>query len=167
MATPRKKAKDKKKVGRKTKYHSDFNLQVKGLCLLGLTDVQIAGVFEVEEKTIHNWRKKHPEFLQSMKDGKLVADANVAASLYERALGTTIKKSQGFKLKETLFDTNGKKTSEKENVKVIEYDEEIPGDVTAQKKWLGNRQRENWGEKVEINPNGDAPFVGLTIIHGD
>ena len=167
MATPRKKAQDKKKVGRKTKYNSDFNLQVKGLCLLGLTDVQIAGVFEVEEKTIHNWRKRFPEFLQSMKDGKLVADAAVAASLYERALGTTIKKSQGFKCKKTLFDSNGKKTEEIEKVEIVEYEEELPGDVTAQKKWLGNRQRENWGEKVQINPNGDAPFTGLIINYGD
>ena len=57
------------------------------MCLLGATDLQLADFFGICEKTLNNWKGQDPEFLQSVKAGKVEADAAVAASLYERAIG--------------------------------------------------------------------------------
>jgi predicted metal-dependent TIM-barrel fold hydrolase len=73
--------------GRPTKYDTAYNEQVKKLAMLGLTDIELAAYFEVEEKTINNWKKNFPEFLQSLRAGKEVADQEVAMSLYDKAVG--------------------------------------------------------------------------------
>ncbi|TRB81349.1 helix-turn-helix domain-containing protein, partial [Mannheimia haemolytica] len=73
--------------GQPTKYKPEYVTQVEKLCLLGATDKDIADFFEVAESTINNWKIEYPEFLESIKKGKLLADANVANSLYKRALG--------------------------------------------------------------------------------
>jgi len=73
-------------AGAPTKYSAEMNEQVTKLCLLGATDVELASFFGVCEKTINNWKHDHPEFLQSIKDGKENADARVAKSLYQTAL---------------------------------------------------------------------------------
>ena len=36
---------------------------------------------------INYWKEKHPEFLQSVKRGKKIADAKVSNALYSRAVG--------------------------------------------------------------------------------
>ena len=56
-------------------------------CLLGATDADLGQFFDVDERTINNWKESHPEFLQSLKAGKEQADARVAQSLYRKALG--------------------------------------------------------------------------------
>ncbi len=45
------------------------------LALLGSTDDELADFFRVRVSTIHNWKKKHNEFLDALKRGKDVADA--------------------------------------------------------------------------------------------
>src|SRR5215831_15756104 len=43
--------------------------------------------FDVSESTIDNWKAAHPEFLAALKTGRELADAEVANSLYRRAIG--------------------------------------------------------------------------------
>jgi hypothetical protein len=76
--------------GRDTKYRPEFNDQARKLCLLGFTDAELAEFFGVCERTINNWKADFPAFLQSINDGKVVADAQVADSLYRRATGEQI-----------------------------------------------------------------------------
>ncbi len=57
------------------------------LCKLGLTDKEIAKFFEVSEQTLNAWKQQHPEFLESLKGGKTLADAEVASKLFHRATG--------------------------------------------------------------------------------
>ena len=61
------------------------------LCLLGATDKELAEFFSVSEQTLNKWKKDYPEFLESLKKGKNIADANVASRLYNRAIGYSCK----------------------------------------------------------------------------
>ena len=73
-------------VGRPTAYQSIYAGQARNYCLLGATDVQLAKSFGVCEKTINTWKQKHPDFLQSIKDGKAVADAKVKKCFFIQTL---------------------------------------------------------------------------------
>ena len=77
----------KNKGGAPTKYQKSYNEQSRKLCLMGYTDKQLADFFEVSESTINKWKLDHPSFSESLKSGKVIADANVTASLYDRATG--------------------------------------------------------------------------------
>ena len=124
-------------AGRPTEYKEEYNEQVYKLCLLGAIDKEIADFFGVEEKTLNNWKIKHPEFLQSIKEGKEKADAEVAKSLYKRATG--------YKKKSIQFATFRGEITDRE-----EYIEDIPPDTTAAIFWLKNRKADVWREKQEI-----------------
>lgn len=56
------------------------------LALLGLTDEEMAVAFDVAVSTIYKWKLDHPDFREALQDGKIKADANVARSLYKKAL---------------------------------------------------------------------------------
>lgn len=74
--------------GRPTKFTAELSETVRKLGKLGCTDVEIAHSLGVCEKTIDVWKKKHPEFLQSLNSGKSEADNEVVESLFKRAKGT-------------------------------------------------------------------------------
>lgn len=76
-----------KKVGRPTKYKPDYHPEkAHKLALLGLTDEEMAVSFDVTTSTIYEWMNRHSEFSEAIKSGKVTADANVAQSLYKKAL---------------------------------------------------------------------------------
>lgn len=133
-------------AGAPTKYNEVFNEQVYKLCLLGAIDKEIAEFFNVCEATINNWKNEYPEFLESIKKGKQIADANVADRLYQRALG---------------FEHDS------EEIKVIEGDIErvpvrkvYPPDPTSAIFWLKNRQPSKWRDKQELDLNTqEAPKI--------
>jgi DNA-binding XRE family transcriptional regulator len=72
-------------MARPTDYREEYNEKAFGLSLLGYTDAQLAKYFNVSEQTLNTWKKKHPEFLESLKAGKDDADKVIANSLYEKA----------------------------------------------------------------------------------
>jgi len=141
-----------KKSGRPPKYCTEFNKQVYKLCLLGAIDKEIADFFEIEEKTLNNWKKQYPEFLQSIKKGKEIADTNVANRLYQRAMGYE---------HEDLFITQYQGGIVKE--KIMKY---YPPDTVACIFWLKNRQRKHWSDKQELSHEiiNDLPFI-INIKH--
>lgn len=132
------KAPSKSAGGRPSKFMPAHAEQARKLAILGMTDKRIADFFEVSEKTLNNWKHAHPEFLQSLKDGRDHADAKVATSLYHSALGGgTVTE-----IKEELDDDGNVIT--KKTVK------ELPANVTAQIFWLKNRQPHHWRDKVVV-----------------
>ena len=123
-------------MARPTVYKEEYCEQVEKLCKLGATDLQIADFFEVCEDTIHEWKKVYPKFSESIKNGKYLADANVAHSLYHRATGyehpdVDIKVVEGEIVKTPLT-------------------KHYPPDTTAAIFWLKNRQRANWRDKTDV-----------------
>lgn len=74
--------------GRPSQYDPGFHPGIGyRLCCLGLTNINLAFIFEVTEQTVINWLNQHKEFSQSVKQGKAVADSKVIRSLYQRAVG--------------------------------------------------------------------------------
>lgn len=122
---------EKKPEGRPTKFKPEYVKQGYELALLGVTDAQMATIFDVDEATIHRWKISHPEFCESLKEGKHGADSKVAQSLYKRATGY---EHQAVKIS---ANPNG-------DEHVTEYTERYPPDTTAAIFWLKNRQPELW-----------------------
>ena len=118
--------------GRPGRYKPEYDDQARKLCLLGFTDVKLAEYFEVSETTISNWKIEYPSFLEALKAGKEKADANVAEGLYKRAAGYTHE------------------------------DKYFPPDPGAATRWLKNRQRDLWRDRVDTTiagPDGDEVKV--------
>ena len=78
---------EKKKPGRPDTYKVEYEEKARKMSLLGLTDVQMAGVFGVSEATFSNWKKKRPELLEAVSKGRDSNDTEIAMSLYNRAKG--------------------------------------------------------------------------------
>ena len=106
---------------------------------MGYTDAKLADFFGVSETTINNWKLEHDGFLESLNAGKVIADAEVTASLYERAVGYQHQETK-------VFCSNGEIV--KAEVKKI-----YPPDPLSIKYWLNNRQKDTWREKVEVESN--------------
>ena len=123
--------------GRPTKYKDSYVEQVFKLCLLGATDVEIANFFEVDERTVNNWKISYPEFFQSIKDGREKADAEIANSLYNRAKGYQIDTVK-------VFQYQGDPV-------VVPFTEHIAPDTGAAMAWLKNRQPSKWRDKQDID----------------
>src|ERR1044072_7968440 len=64
-------------------------------CILGATNEQLAELFEVSLSTVGAWLVQFPEFKQAVNQGRAVADADVAESLYSRATGDARKGEKG------------------------------------------------------------------------
>lgn len=133
--------------GRDSLYDPSMNEQARKLALLGITDKEIAEFFGVTDRTLNNWKNEYPAFFQSLNAGKIQADAEVADSLYRRAVG------------EVVFVEKRVKNSEGE-YEVIRLSQQVPADPGAAKLWLTNRQGRLWREKSHVEQSGD-----LNIIH--
>lgn len=141
--------KDKSNAGRKTEYKEEYIELVYKYCLLGLTDVEMSGLFGISEVTFNAWKNKHPEFLKSIKRGKEIADAEVAVSLRERALGYSHSDLH-------ISNYKGKITK----TKITKH---YPPDPTAAIFWLKNRHPKNWRDKQEIDLKGNVVAWEITI----
>lgn len=144
-------------LGRPTKYLPAFANIAYEFALLGKTDVEVAELLGVNADTIYEWDRVHPEFSEIRSRGKVVADAKVAASLYQRAIGY-----------------------EHDDVHVSAYEGAItltpirkyyPPDYSSAALWLSNRQGGNWKLKSATqtldkdgNPTDPvAPVLTVTV----
>jgi hypothetical protein len=78
--------KKQNKVGRPSKLDKIDLVEVEKLAALGLTDKEIADWFNICRATLSNYKAQNQEFLDTIKKGKIKADANVTRSLYNKAL---------------------------------------------------------------------------------
>jgi hypothetical protein len=137
QVTPKRPAEKKKPVGRPSNYKAEYAEQARKLCLLGATDKELADFFEVEEKTINNWKLAHKEFLQSIKAGKVIANANVADRLYQRALGYSHPEVHISNFQGVITQTPITK--------------HYPPDPTSAIFFLKNREKDKWREKLDVD----------------
>lgn len=137
-------------MGRPSKYKKEFAEQAKKLCLLGATDAELADFFEVPESTLNNWKKAHPEFMESLKSGKRLADAQVAEKLFNRALGYSHPEDD-------IRALNGE-------IVITPTIKRYPPDTTAAIFWLKNRQPERWRDKPEPENQETTPTPVRIVI---
>jgi hypothetical protein len=138
---------NKDNVGAPTKYKKEYDELAYKFCLLGATDVKLAEFFGVAESTIHLWKLKHESFSESIKKGKQIADAEVASSLYHRALGYSHPEVK-------VFNNQGE---------IVTHDtvKHYAPDPTAAIFWLKNRHPANWRDKTETKVTLSDDFDSL------
>lgn len=137
-AAPAKKAAVKKtavKTGRPSSYKPEYAELARKFCLLGANDEKLAQLFEVSVSTVYLWKVEHAEFSEALKAGKEIADANVAHSLYHRALGYEHPEDD-------IRAMNG-------SIVITPTIKRYPPDTSAATLWLKNRQPAVWRDKVE------------------
>ena len=130
--------------GRPTKYKEEYAEQAYKLCLLkNTTDADLAAFFDVDESTVNNWKQGYPEFFESIKNGKDIADAKVAASLFDRATGYSHPEDKIFLGKDN------------EPV-IVPTTKHYPPDATSMIFWLKNRKPDVWRDKQELEHSGEV-----------
>ena len=117
-------------TGRPTLHRPEYNEQARNHCLLGATNPQLAELFDVSPRTIDSWIASIPEFGQAVREGRTVANAQVARSLYERAIGFR------HTVERTMLHLGEERT--------ITNTVQFPPDTRACIFWLRNRCPENW-----------------------
>lgn len=147
-AKPKTKKIDKKEEKRKAiarmgrppiDYNPDYHpAQAYKYALLGSTQAEMAGLFGVSEDTFYEWKKKYPDFSESIDKGGTPADAEVASRLHQRAMGYVKTVEQAFKIK---------KGKDVEVVEVVTLKQEEAPDTKAATLWLSNRQRGKWKDR--------------------
>ena len=127
--------------GRPTLYRRDLCELARNYCLLGATNADLAGFFDVSTRTIDNWIAVHPEFATAVREARAVADAKVARCLYERAVGYE------HTMERTVWHL-GRERLVSEKVR-------LPPDTRACTFWLRNRQPQLWGGRAQ-SPRDEA-----------
>lgn len=133
---------EKRGRGQPTAYKPEYCALATKFCLLGADDDDLARMFDVSVATINNWKLAHPEFLESIKAGKDIADAEVSSKLYHRA--------KGYSHNAVKIVADAKTGAEH----IVPYVEHYPPDTAACIFWLKNRQRAKWRDKVEQEITG-------------
>jgi len=121
--------------GRPILYKAENGELARKFCLLGATNEDLAGLFDVAVRTIDNWIATIPEFAAAVQQGRDIADAAVVQSLHSRATGYSYET-------EKIFHYRG-------DVRKVLHTVHYPPDTTACMFWLRNRRRRHWLEKAE------------------
>lgn len=137
----------------KGKYHDWLTpeglLKIQGWARDGLTDKEIAKEIGISKQTFYDWQKKYPDFSDSIKKNKEVADRSVEDALF--------RKATGYKTKEIIRERQWNRTTgQYELVTVKEVEKDVAPDTTAQIFWLKNRKPETWRDKREVLTDGSA-----------
>ncbi|WP_231879502.1 hypothetical protein [Methylomonas koyamae] len=127
---------ESRRGGRPSMYMPHFDRQAYQLCLLGATDSHLAEFFMVTEQTINNWKKVHVTFFESIRNGKMLADAGMAERLYQRGMGYACPDTHVAVINNEIVLT--------------ELVKHYPPDTKAAFLWLKNRQPTLWRDKIEI-----------------
>ena len=137
------------------KYHVDWAWS---LTLKGATDEEIAEAFHISVRTLHRWKKTHPELPTALEEGKDVADAKVKRSLYQRAVGYEAKEV-------TQIIEQDPATGTQRVSKTQVTTKHIVPDTMACMYWLNNRSKGEFSQRQEVTLGGSvrtSPMEKLT-----
>jgi hypothetical protein len=121
----------KMKRGRPVVYNTDIDESVRRLCLLGLSDAEIAEFLGINPTTMCKWDNAHPSFFNARIEGRTKADAEVADALRRSAIG---------------YDRPAEKVFLTKDGEIVRasYIEHYPPNGSNAALWLANRQRGRW-----------------------
>lgn len=136
-------------MGRPTRYKKEFAEQAEKLCKLGATDKEMADFFGCAESTLYKWKLAHKEFSEAIGEGKILADANVASRLYERAMGYEVEATK-------VMQFQGEPV-------IVPYTEKYAPDTKAIEFWLRNRQPEKWRNNPAPE-EGDEDVTPVRVV---
>jgi transposase-like protein len=135
-----------KPIGTPPKYNPKTHPEeAMNMALLRLDDSEIAHVFGITEKTLYQWKTKHPEFGEALLDGKEKADGKVVRSYYKMTVGYEYTDYERHTVKKkTIVDGKEVEIEEVVDVPVKKF---MPPSPSAAKTWLSNRHRSRWGKE--------------------
>lgn len=120
----------------------DKLILIEGMARNGAKIKEIAARLGITERTLINWKNKHPEIREAINRGKEVVDFEV-----ENAL---LKSARGYEYTEATIDAKG-------NKKVVR--KKVAPNVIAQIFWLKNRRPDRWRDQVDAEISGALPVV--------
>jgi transposase len=152
--------KKKRSRGQPTRYKPEYIEQGYKLAVKGFTDKEIADFFKVRTRTIYNWKEKHPEFFQALKNGKYELDSG-------RVVNTLLRRALGYQYTEKTQELSrpDAKTGKRELFTTKIVTKELAPDPTSIIFWLKNRQPEEWRDKHSYE-HGLTPEVLRAILSG-
>lgn len=122
----------------------------------GATDKAVADKLHIGISTLRLWlqraregEERYKALLDTFTRGRVEADAAVENALWRSACGYTVKVQKVVKVKVPIYDNNGKKTGEREELKTAYEEQHVPANVIAQQFWLCNRRKSKWAYKPE------------------
>jgi hypothetical protein len=142
--------------GEGTYFRGEYVEQAHKLALLGWSSTQLAAFFGVTHEGIAHWKKRYPAFREAIDKGGPVADSEVAASFFQRAVGYDLPTEKIFCLKDGTIV----------RAPTIEH---VPADTGAARAWLQGRQPELWSQRATLDVNvqvTDARERFLNLIEG-
>jgi hypothetical protein len=139
----------------RTKYNETFPTLAEKYAREGMIDREIAKKLGVSESSYHVYENKYPEFLESIKRGKVLPDDEAEKALFKRVIG--------FEYEEVMVEYAGRpKEAKKATPTLVRKTKKlvIP-DVAACAIWLTNRRPEKWRHRHDVEfPAG----LKITVI---
>ena len=148
----KKKAATKDKGGRPSKFKPWMVQATKVMAEKGFIDTEIADALGISKSALKLYKKAYPEFMDSLKKGKAVADQKVVRALYQRAVGYS--------------HPDVHISNHKGDVKITPIIKHYAPDVVACIYWTKNRMPDDWSDRKQLDLGGqkDNPLPPLTII---
>lgn len=141
-------------AGRKPRYRPEYAQQAYVACAeAGMTDIQLAKLFGVGKTTVNMWKKKYPEFYDSILQGRDLFDSSkVERSLLKRALGYSYTETTKEPVEVPDPETGEVKRELQQVKKVTKH---IPPEPSAARYWLNNRQPARWKNVKHVELTGE------------
>ena len=144
----------------------DGLLKLEGWARDGLTDEQIAKNMGIALSTLKLWKNGYPAILAALKRGKEVIDIEVENALLNKAMGFKVTVKKSYKVKDVKYE-DGRKVRETERIEMVDEEQYIPPDTTAQIFWLKNRKPAEWRDKQNIEHTGKDGETLKVELTGD
>lgn len=139
------------KSGRNGKYEKwlteDGLTLLQGWARNGLTDQQIAHNCGISAKTLYEWKLKHSEIGEALKEGKEIIDLMVENALLKRALGYDYEEITHERVLVGVDEETKRPIHEMALTKIVT--KMVIPDTTAQIFWLKNRKKAEWRDNEE------------------
>jgi hypothetical protein len=136
------------KRGAPPEYNARIHCKVASAVMrMGKSRRELREILNIAESTLYKWQQQHEEFAEALRACAREADAQVEASLFQRAIGYEYDELK-------VIDDGGRRRVEKTR-------KQVPPDVNAQNFWLRNRQADRWKEHPE--PEARSTDVGLIV----
>jgi hypothetical protein len=127
-----------------SRHQPDYCTLAQNFCRLGATNAQLAELFDVPTETIALWLADIPDFAEAVRHGRVMADAYVAESLFQRATGYV-------ETVERIMMCRGAPMT-------VTYKKQHPPHVAASMEWLCNRRPQNWSWHGKKEDTAEDPL---------
>jgi hypothetical protein len=116
---------------------------VRMLAARGATDKEMEQLCGVPAGTLAKWRAHYPSLNDALEKGRSKVDGDVLFALYKNATG---------------FDYEEEQVAGKDAIVRTVKRKALP-ETAAQKAWLFNRKRDEWGDRLSIAGDRDKPIA--------